>query len=425
MISLSARARSRNQALFVLEYICFSLGLTFLSPTVVLPALIRLLGGSSIAVGSLGAIQTGAWLLPQLVAGRYVAGRPWVKRYAVLPAAVSRLSPALLLPILAFGARRAPGLVVLAVLGVLTCFCALDALSGVAWYDLFAKAVPLERRGRLLGTAQVLSGLLAVGAGTLIGAILARPAPFPANHQLLALLSSLCFGVSLLALISVTEPPGVAHSAARLGWPEYIPRLRLIWRSDRRFVWLTLTRWLAGLADMGGPFYVLYAADRLRLPSDVIGLFVSAGVVGTLLCGALLGPLGDRRGSAAVIRVVMGLRCLTPALALLAPLLACIHPWVAGGGMALVFVAIGTVSTAFMIGFSNYVLEIAPAGERSLYVALANTLAGLLVLAPLLAGVVLRLASYEALFALALGLAVLGFTIAVRGPEALRLGAQG
>lgn len=417
LMQLSERDTRRNIAALGVDYVTFILGTAFLSPTTILPAFLRLLGAGPVVVGSLGTIHTGLWLLPQLLAGRYLANRPLVKRYVVVPAAISRLSLLLLAPVLWWSAARAPGLAVAAILLAYTVFVVLDALSAVGWFELLNKVLPPARRGRLLGAAQSLSNLLALGAGALVSLILARPGPLWANHTLLVLLAGLCFIVGPWFLATIREPHGVVQSARPLGWGHYLPRLRGILRHDRRFAWVIAVRWLSGLADMAGAFYILFATERLRMPEEMIGLFVAAGVAGGLLCGALLGPLGDRKGSDRVIVVLMLLRCLAPALTLVSPLVAAQDPGLAVGLFALIFAIIGMATQGNMVGFSNYLLSIAPPGETSSYIALANTLSGLLTAAPLVAGWLVQALSYEFVFALTLGLAALGLALALRGPR--------
>jgi len=414
---LAERYSRRNIALLMLDYASFSVGATFLGVTTILPGLVRQLGGSPLAVGSLATFQSGAWLLPQLVAGHYVANRPWVKKYVLGPIAFGRSLVFILSFLILLFAVRAPRLALGALLFVLATFWIADGLSSVPWFDLVAKAIPADRRGRVMGAAQSLSSLLGIGVGVLVRQVLARPNPFPANNVLLIQLAAICFGVSFLALALIREPPGAGCGEAQPGWSDYLPRLGLLWRQDPRLAWVAVNRWLAGLADMGGAFYVLFAIDRLHIPQATVGLFISASVAGSFLSGLLLGPLGDRQGPARVIAVTMALRCLCPGLALFSSVLAGAYPGLAPVAIALVFVAAGMAGSANMVGFMNYVLEIAPAGERSTYVGLVNTLGGLLILAPLVAGWLVQVASYEILFAVCLGLAMLGLLFALRRPS--------
>ena len=419
MPDLAEREMRRNQALILTDYISFGIGMSFLGPTTLLPSIIRLLGGSPVAVGALGAIQSGAWLLPQLVIGRYVANRPLVKRWVVVPLAISRCCLGLIPLALFLFALRAPdwavGLILLAVLF----FNINDALGSVPWFDLMAKAVPPERRGQVMGSAQAVASFLGIGAGLIVERVLARPNAFPSSYTLLTLTGALICGICPIALGLIREPAGATNGPAQPAWGQYLPRLATILRSDARFAWLTALRWLTGLADMAAAFFVLYATDRLGVPQAMVGLFISASVLGTMLCGVILGPLGDRKGNILIIQVLIGLRCITPTLALLAPPAASLHPWVAPGMFILIFLFMG-MTTTYMLGFYNYLLEIAPESERMTYISLSNTLGGVLLIAPLFAGWLVQATSYETLFLVALALAALGLLLSLRGPARQR-----
>jgi uncharacterized membrane protein len=92
---------------------------------------------------------------------------------------------------------RVPTLILGLLFVSLAIFMGTDALAAVAWFDIFSKAIPPTRRGRLIGTGQVFSGLLTVGAGAVVNALLGpQGPPFPHNYALLFFLA----GLSLFAL---------------------------------------------------------------------------------------------------------------------------------------------------------------------------------------------------------------------------------
>lgn len=425
MSAPSERTFRWNLAMLLGDTVGFTVGLALLGPTTILPSLVRELGGGPLAVGLIGAIQAGGYFLPQLVAGRWVANRALVKKYVVLPATLSRTCLALLPPALWLLAARSSALALAAVLLTYTAFNVIDALSAVGWYDLLAKVIPLERRGRVLGAGQSLSALLGVGAGGIVTWILSHPGPSTQSYVLILLLAVAFLAICPIALALIREPRSLVKTEEPLCWGEYFPRLGSILRRDDCFAWLVAVMWLGGLADMAAAFYVLYASERIGIPQETTGLFISAGVVGSFVSGALLGPLGDRHGSAAAIKVVMGVRFLCPLLALLMPLLAGRHLWLASGAFLLLFAFVGLVAGSYQVGHMNHVLEIAPPDERAMYVALANTLNGLLVVAPLLAGWLVSALSYGALFTAALAAAAVGVVVAMRRPKRASAGAVG
>jgi hypothetical protein len=78
-----------------------------------------------------------------------------------------------------------------------------------------------------------------------------------------------------------------------------------------------------------------------------------------------------------------------------------------------VYVALAAYQSSIMLGYYNYLLEIAPDGMRPSYVGLGNTVVGVLTLAPTIGGWLLEATSYTVLFGVAAGLASLGTLMAL------------
>jgi hypothetical protein len=115
-----------------------------------------------------------------------------------------------------------------------------------------------------------------------------------------------------------------------------------------------------------------------------------------------------------VVRIACGAAFAAPTLALV------IH--LAGGGWLqpaypLIYAALGILHSSWMLGFSNYTLEIAPEGARPSYVGLGNTLAGVLSLIPTLGGGLLEATSYPALFGLTAVIVACGFLLSLGLPS--------
>jgi MFS family permease len=92
------------------------------------------------------------------------------------------------------------------------------------------------------------------------------------------------------------------------------------------------------------------------------------------------------------------------------------QPALATAGYLILFVLIGAIDASFLIGFLAYVLDIAPPGERTAYTGLANTIGGLVVIAPTIGGIILQLTSYPVLFVCAAMGGVLSFLATLRLP---------
>jgi len=392
----------RNFAAFWADYGFFGVAMAFINHNTVLPSFVRQLTDSPLLIGLSGTIQTAGWLFPQLIAANYLGDKAEKKRYILIPSAIGRPVPFVLALALFLGAARHPTLVLTILFASLALLWMTDALATVAWFDVLGKTVPARQRGRLFGLGQVTSGLLTVGAGLAINYVLSDAGPpFPDNYAFLFVAAGALFVLSWLAIATIKEPSETPAAENGGSQPPFLRRLTHIWKRDRDFRLFLAVRLLVGLNGLATPFYVIFATDRLGLGQEVVGWFTSAQVIGSIAGGVILGAVNERRGGRQTIQVGVGAGLLAPLWALLLPLwLPAGHPWLVYG-CSLVFVALGMLQSNFVQGFFNYLLDLAPADERATYIALSNTLNGV-VLWPvaLVGGAILKMTdnSYPTLF---------------------------
>ena len=392
-----ARFARRNMAAFFLDYVFFGLGLTFVNTSTILPAFAARLTDSKILIGAVGAVWLGGWLLPQIAAANYLSdkrekwphlirgswlGRPFFWLYAIF---------------LLLGGARYPALALFLLLAGLLLFAITDAYAALAFFDLFGKAMPASDRGRVAGVGQMVNGTLAIGAGWLVQRLLSQAGPaFPYNYVYIFTLAGACFMLSLAACYYIVELPGEVKPTMA-AWRDYLPRLGAVFKHDTAFTRVTAVRLLAGMHGMALPFYVIYATQVAGAPDSFIGIFLTAQTIGRAVAGLVLGAVAGRFGSHRVIQISVGLEILAVSVALGLTLrqgasLAWVYP--------LMFAVIGVVEGSVVLGYFNYVLEISPSDDRPTYMGLTNTLAGLLVVMPLIGGWLLEWTSYTTLFAL-------------------------
>ena len=179
--------------------------------------------------------------------------------------------------------------------------------------------------------------------------------------------------------------------------------------------------------------YFLYTVWRFRQPrharadhhgvrshvSNYLELAV-AGIEAVLLFGLAIpmwARVNDRRGPRALIGLIAALSLAIPSLALVASLLPLPTDWerLAFGA---VFFALAAMGAGGFMGFTNYLLAIAPEPQRPLYIGILNTLFAVTTLLPMLGGVVVKLASFQAVFGVAAGLGLAGVAVTLRLPAA-------
>lgn len=389
----------RNFIALVVDFAGFGLGFAFYSPSTVLPAFVSELTSSAPLIGLISTLMMGSWLLPQLIAANYLSGQKRLKPYLLISGAIGRSTLFLLAGMVYLCAGRWPTLTLIAFYLCLTTFMSCDAVTSVAWFDMWAKMIPSERRGRMVGLGQVLSGLMTIGAAELVRRILSPMGPpFPANYALLFLLAGVALMISLGALLCLREPPGGAERQ-RTPWREFVPRLGQLLREDGNFRLLTIVRLLAGLGGLAGPFYIVYTAVGLGMARETIGLFITAQTGGSIAAGFVLGYLNERWGSGIVIRLSRLLGLAQPLLALAFTGLHSSGGDVSPLAYATIFLLMGIINSSMMPGFFSYLVDLAPEKERPLYIGLSNTLSGMLMVVPLVGGWLLEATSYPVLFA--------------------------
>jgi MFS family permease len=397
-----------NFVAFILDYVFFGVALSFANPSSVLPAFVGQFTRSAPVIGLVSTVFNGCWLLPQVVVARVINDKPRKKPYLMVGLS-GRVAFWIIALALWLGLAHRPAKMLLLFFVCLGLFTLPDGLASVAWFDMLARAIPVKRRGRLMGVAQIASGLAGLGVGAVISLILDSPKiPFPANYALIFTLAGVAFIPSTIALALLREAGTETSSTdttvhGQDGW--LMPL-----REDPAFRRLMTCRILVGMVSLATPFYVVHATDVLNLPVAVVGSFVAAQQVAGVAFGALLGLISDRRGPTFAIRIGSAFSVVGPLFALLA------H--VADGGQLiraypLVYAALAAYQSTAMLGFYNYLLEIASDDVRPSYVGLGNTIMGILTLAPTVGGWLLEATSYTVLFGVTAGLVSLGSLIAL------------
>jgi MFS family permease len=148
----------------------------------------------------------------------------------------------------------------------------------------------------------------------------------------------------------------------------------------------------------------------------MVGIYLIGSTLAGVLSNLIWGQVGDGRGNRLLMQLVALTASLAPALTLLI-----IHLPEIGVDknliFTLVFVFYGAHQTAAFIGGGNYLLELAPASERVMYVGFTNTAIGLAVFTSPLGGAIVDWFGFEALFLFSLACALVAVFLSMRLEE--------
>jgi MFS family permease len=410
-----------NFAAFLTDYIFFGIAFNFFNPNSVLPAFVGELTDSAPVIGLVSAIFSGGWLLPQLLAASVINDKPRKKPY-LLAGISGRVMLWMIALALGLGLSRYPAAMLAVFFVCLALWAISDGIGSVAWFDIMAQAIPAKRRGRLISTSQFVSGLAGIGAGAVISLVLAQWT-FPRNYTLIFVLAGALLIPSTVALFTIREVPRKGTGSQEDGKKSGGARQLYVWSrqmlADPAFRRLMICRLLVGTLGLATSFYVQHARVALQLPQSIIGAFVIAQTIAGVVASLVLGLVCERWGSQHAARLGSAAALTGPLFALLAHL--------AGGGWLVqaypvVYVSLGIINSTWMLGFFNYLLEIAPDDMRSAYVGVGNTVMGVLTLAPIVGGWLLETTSYAVLFGLTTVLVTAGFllTLGLKPPQHVR-----
>jgi len=395
--------------LILLSSLLTKLGDELSSPKTTLAWAATVVGAPAFVIGYLVPLRESGSMVPQLFIGAYVR-RMAIRKWAWVAGSLVQ-----------FLAVCGMGLVVLtlqgaaagwALLGLVALFALARGFCSVAAKDVMGKTIPRSRRGRLTGWSASLAGLIAIG----VGVTLMLPGAGNGPKLLLGILLTLAGCLWLLAALFysvIPEQPGETGGARSA--VEAFGRLGLL-VTDRAFRRFVLTRALLMCSALSAPFYVALAQQASGSPAWLLGGFVLAGGLANLISGPLWGHYADRSSRAVMIMAALftsGIGLITAAAAVTLPGLMS-SAWF----LPLAFFVLSAAHSGVRVGRKTYVVNLAGGNRRTDYVAISNSVIGVLLLLVGSIGLLVPLIGYAGVIAL---LALMGLAGALLGatlPEA-------
>jgi len=361
-----------NFRVLVSAQILTKLGDALASPKTVLAWLMAAAGAPAFLVGLLVPVRESLSMLPQLLIGDVVRRRPRRRPVWVLGSLLQCLAVAGL-GLAAFALHGAAAS--WTILACVAFFSLARGLNSVAGKDLLGKTIPKRRRGRLGGVSAGLSGALTVVFGL---AMLARRdgAGSPVFYGLLLAGAGALWLLAALVMTRLREEPGETGGGNN-GWREALGRLALL-RDDGPFRRFVITRALLLCSALTAPYYVLLARQHAGDGLSVLASFLVANGLAASLSAPFWGIFADassRRVLIAAASLTSGLGLGMFALTETAPAAlnaAWVHP--------LAFFLLGVAHSGVRAGRKTYLVDMAGGVKRTDYVAVSNSVIGLLLL---------------------------------------------
>lgn len=376
-----------NFTVNLLDWIFFSIGMSFASLNTVLPAFARHLTSSNLLIGLIPSLSTLGWLLPQILIANFTQKLKRKKDLIIFSGLGERI-PWLFLFLIVMFLSSSSSLLLVTFFILYALFCFSGGIAGPAWQDMLAKVIPLKKRGRFFGWSNFLAGGVSI-FGAFLSIYLLRNFPFPKNFALCFLFAFIATSVSYVAFVLIREPIYPVKNKES-SFKEYFRQLPSLIRKDRNFLSFLISTIFLSFGAMATSFFAVHAMNKLTLPDSQIGIFTLLLLTGQTTSSVLWGYLGDKKG----YKLIMELGTLLTILAILLAVFSSSIYLFYG-----VFFIFGWAFSASFISTMGVVLEFSTPELRPTYIALANTVkAPFMSLSPLLGGLLADKISFPFVF---------------------------
>jgi len=342
------------------------------SAKLVIPWLFGVLGVPAILTGFLVPIREAGVLLPQLAvaaAVRHLAIRKTVWLAGSLLSALSLFG-------MAYAALNTSGAAAGSlILLMLVIFSLSRGLCSVSAKDVLGKTVSKSRRGALMGWSASLSGV----AVLLIGLWLSTYDMHTAGLNIFAgllILGGILWILATLAFATILEQPGATEGGGN-ALDVAMKQLKLL-HTDADFRRFVIARGMLLSVALAPPFYVLIAQSRGGADLTDLGVLIVANGIATAISAPFWGYLGDRSS-----RRVMSVAALGAGLLGVFTFVACINNWqwvINEYGLALILMVLTIMHGGVRLGRKVYLVDMANSDNRAAFVAVSNTVTGVLML---------------------------------------------
>ncbi|MGR8946740.1 MAG: MFS transporter [Gammaproteobacteria bacterium] len=399
----------RNFLLLLVSYFMTKLGDAIANPKTVLAWIIVSVHAPVWMIGLLVPIRESGSLIPQLVIANFIRRQPirkwvWVAGSLIQAAAIAAIGG------VAFfleGAQAGYAIII-----ALTVFSLARGLCSIAAKDVLGKTIPKGQRGQLNGWSASAAGFITIGLGFTL--LVAGPA---GNSELIygfGLIAAAALWVIAAAFYSrITEFAGET-SGGRNGLVEAFSRLSIL-IEDKPFRLFVLTRSLLLCSALIAPFLIALSQQHLGIENRLLGMFIIASGFASLISAPVWGRFTDRSSRT----VMTAASALTACIGFAVVGISVLYPTALGSVWFLpgIYCLLMVAHAGVRVGRKTYIVDLGSGNQRTDYVAVSNSVIGVVLLAMGLLSALASLVSIVTVVAVLSAMGAIGAVLASRLPE--------
>ena len=367
----ACRETPRSFVLILASYFLTKLGDAVASPKTTLAWLTTSVGAPPWVLGFLVPIRESGSMIPQVLIGGHIRSLPvrkwtWVAGSVVQGICIAGIG------LVAFRLEGAAA--GWAILGLIVVFSLARSFCSIAAKDVLGKTIPKTRRGQLTGWSASAAGLVTVAVGAVLMVSLGDRVSASVIGGLLLAAGGLWM---VAAAIYAQVPEYAGETGGGRNLFDALERLKLL-ATDAPFRRFVITRALLMCSALSAPFYVAMAQENLGSPTYLLGAFVAAAGLASLISAPVWGRFADVSSKHVMIVaaiVTSGIGLLTAALDVFAPAMRD-AVWF----LPVAYFVLSVAHSGVRVGRKTYVVDLATGNQRTDYVAISNTVIGVLLL---------------------------------------------
>lgn len=398
-----------NFFITIISYFFNKLADSVANTKVIIPWIMESLSVPLFLISFLVPIRESGSLLPQLLIAAYVRKLP-IRKYIWSIGAFLQAFSMIGIGLVAWNMEGLNAGIV--IITLIITFSLARGLSSVAAKDVLGKTIPKTRRGALNGYSGSLAGLLIIGLG--IYFLLVGEKPFsPQNFGILLFAAGFFWIIAGLTYSRIKEFEGETDGGGN-AISVALKKLTIL-KTDKDFKIFVISRALFLCSVLSAPFFVILAQQHSNSNNYLLGLFILSGGIADFSSSIIWGKLADISSKKAMIIGASISTILGFLVFFLDTFFENIFSiiWI----MPVIYFVLTIGYQGIRIGRKTYLVDLASGNKRTDYVAVSNTVIGIILLFSGFIGLLSSIIGLNGIILLLSIIGLLGIIMASRLPE--------
>jgi MFS family permease len=360
-----------NFFLIIISNSLTKLGDALSNPKTVLAWLMSYINAPLYLIGLLVPIRESGSMLPQILIADYIRKKPvrkWVWVFGSIFQFVSVIGIGTV-AILVEGIIAGWLIVLLLIL-----FSLSRGFCSVSSKDVLGKTIPKTKRGRLNGYSASISGLFTLIIALFI--IVISNDHFTSEYYYLIFFAGTLWLIGAFIYSNIKEYPGET-AGGRNAFKEAIKKLDLL-KNDKPFRNFVIARALFLCSALSAPFYIILAHTYVGTQLHILGLFILANGIASIISAPIWGRMADVSSKKVMVNAIL----IASLLGIIIFILITWIPHIRGFFWIypIAFFILSIAHSGVRLGRKTYIVDLASGNKRTDYVAVSNTIIGLVLL---------------------------------------------